>query len=319
VLRQCLDSVIAQDCDFSFEIIVHDDASSDDSLAILAQHYPDVTVIAGYPNAGFCIANNRMAERARGEYLLLLNNDAWLAPDALRNLADHARGQQEPGILGLAQYDATSGELVDVGSMLDPFYNPIPNVDANTLDVGHIIGACMWVPRPLWGTLGGFPPWFHTLAEDLYLSCRARLAGYSVQALTTSRFYHLIGHTLGGGKTSARVATTYKRRQLTERNKCFVAAVCTPQPAFPVLFGLHLFALIMEGLLFSLVKWDRRPLSEIYWPALAGVWRERTRLHAERKAAQAGRRIGCLRYFSPFTPLPFKLTVFLRRGIPELR
>ena len=88
LLPDCLDSVLAQDTDAVIEIIVHDDASGDGSLALLCSHYPQVHVIAASENAGFCIGNNRMVAHANGEFVLLLNNDAALAPDAIRTLLD---------------------------------------------------------------------------------------------------------------------------------------------------------------------------------------------------------------------------------------
>ena len=41
-----------------------------------------------------------------------------------------------------------------------------------------VIGACLWIQKGLWEELGGFPEWFGSIAEDMYLCCRARLAGY---------------------------------------------------------------------------------------------------------------------------------------------
>jgi GT2 family glycosyltransferase len=98
---------------------------------------------------GFCISNNRMVERAEGKYVVLLNNDAWLEPDALRVLAEYAASQQRQGILGLEQFDARNGKFVDKGSRLDPFFNATPNMDRSRTQVAQVIGACMWIPRDL--------------------------------------------------------------------------------------------------------------------------------------------------------------------------
>src|SRR3954462_7997396 len=86
LIDACLQSVLAQDCKFPVEIIIHDDASKDDSVAHIRTHYPDVILIESSENVGFCVSNNRMAAVAHGTYLLLLNNDAELFPDALRIL-----------------------------------------------------------------------------------------------------------------------------------------------------------------------------------------------------------------------------------------
>jgi GT2 family glycosyltransferase len=88
-----------------------------------------------------------MAAEASGKYLLLLNNDAALYPDALKSLLAAASRLARPAILGLPQYDAVSGKLVDMGSFFDPFLNPIPNLQPTSKDVGMVIGACLWIPK----------------------------------------------------------------------------------------------------------------------------------------------------------------------------
>ena len=137
MLAECMDSVLAQTPGVPIEIIVHDDASTDDSVTFLREHYPQVEILASADNVGFCIGNNRMVAQARGEYVLLLNNDATLQPGALQLLLREAGGG--PCILTLPQYDLASGTLVDRGCLLDPFYNPVPNLDASRRDVAMTI------------------------------------------------------------------------------------------------------------------------------------------------------------------------------------
>lgn len=212
-LSACLDSVLNQDCCFSVEIIVHDDASCDESVTFIRQHYPQVVLIESRENVGFCVANNRMAAAARGDFLLLLNNDAALWPDALATLLSAARALERPAIVGLPQYEWETGELLDIGSRLDPFLNPIPNLDRERGEVGMVMGACLWLPSTLWKELGGFPEWFGSIAEDLYLYCRARLAGFPVRTLGASGYRHHVGASFGGGKVAAdRLATTFRHR-----------------------------------------------------------------------------------------------------------
>ena len=159
LLADCIASIRAQQTDACIEIIVHDDASSDASVEILINDYPDVELLASKMNVGFCVANNRMANIARGKYILLLNNDAALYPDAIQALLQQARTIGEQAILTLPQYDWESGTLVDYGCQLDPFYNPVPNKAPDKPEVAMTIGACMFLPRNLWRKLGGFPPW----------------------------------------------------------------------------------------------------------------------------------------------------------------
>lgn len=320
LLADCLDSLLAQDCDFPFEILVHDDASTDASLSLLRERYPQVEVIASPANAGFCIANNRLAERARGDYLLLLNNDAALAPDALSTLLSHAQDQQPAGILTLPQYDWESGELVDRGCLLDPFYNPIPNLNPKRRDVAMTIGACLWIPRRLWQELGGFPEWFESIAEDMYLCCRARLAGYPVQVAGSSSYRHRQGKSFGGNRAnSGRLASTYRRRRLSERNKTFVLAICTPAPWMWPLLALHLIVLAAEGAALALIRHDPRVWGEVYQCTYRSLLQECDRLTHCRNAVQKTRRPDAPIYRTGFAPLPRKLQLLFKYGLPTLR
>lgn len=321
VIDDCVRSVLAQEGGIAVEILVHDDASGDGSAAHIRARYPDVKLLESSSNVGFCVANNRMVAEARGKYLLLLNNDAALEPDALASLLAEADRLGRPAILGLPQYDAASGELIDIGSLFDPFLNPVPNLDAQLNDVGMIIGACLWLPRTLWDELGGFPEWFHTLAEDMWLCARARLAGYPVRAIGTSGFRHRVGHSLGGGKVTAdkRLVTSRRRRALSERNKSFVMAVTYPSPLFQVLFPLHLVLLVLEGAVLALAKRDLQLLRGIYLACLRSLWQERTRLIRLRHEIQAGRVVGLRPFWSAFQMAPYKLQMLLRHGMPHLK
>lgn len=320
VIDACLRSVLEQDCEFAVEIIMHDDASTDDSVAHVQRNYPGVIIIESADNVGFCIANNRMASAARGEFLLLLNNDASLFPDALRQLHGHAERCGKPAILGLPQYDDATGNLIDIGSVFDLFLNPMPNLDRDRNDVGMVIGACMWIPTRLWNDVGGFPAWFHTLAEDMYFCCVARLWGYAVTALPHSGFRHRVGYSLGGGKVeqTGKLRTSRRRRTLSERNKTFVMALTYPGPTLLLLLPLHLLMLMVEGAVVSAIKRDARLWTDVYVACFKSVVRERHRLHDERRRIQARRAGPLCDFFSAFFWFPHKLRMLLRHGFPEV-
>ncbi len=320
VIDDCLQSIITQAGELAVEIIIHDDASSDRSVTHIRKHYPEVKLIESKKNVGFCIANNRMAETSHGEYLLLLNNDAALYSDALVTLHQAALEIGKPAILSLPQYDFDNGEMLDRGSLLDPFLNPTPNKNPQRGDVGMVMGACLWVPRSLWNELGGFPEWFGSIGEDLYLCCRARLAGYPVQAQNKSGYKHRIGTSFGGGKVSnGQLSTTRSRRALSERNKTFVMFICYPWPLALLLFCPHLMLLHIEGLTLSLVKRDLNIWREIYSPLFANLWRERYRLWSMRKEVQQQRRMTLACWLKPFRWLPWKIEMAIKHGVPEVR
>jgi len=319
MLAECLDSVLEQTSGVPIEIIVHDDASTDESVAFLRERYPQVEILASADNVGFCVGNNRMVAHARGEYVLLLNNDAALFSDALASLLAAARNQGQAGILTLPQYDWQSGELVDRGCLLDPFYNPVPSLDSSRHDVAYVIGACMFLPRALWNELGGFPEWLGSLAEDMYLCCLARLRRSPVGVVHHSGYKHRQGASFGGNRADASgLHTTYRRRALSERNKTAVMLVCTPTLLVWPLLALHSALLAIEGALLALLKRDARIWSEIYGHAIGYVFHHFGELRARRRDVQGSRQVRPRMYWRGFTWRPRKLDLLRRHGLPVL-
>ena len=319
VIDDCIRSVLMQQGAIQVEILVHDDASTDGSVAHIRQHFPDVVLITSDANVGFCVANNRMVARARGQFVLLLNNDAALYPDALQALQLEASRLVQPAILTLPQYDTTTGVLVDRGCLLDPFYNPVPNLNPNRADVAMVIGACLWIPKDLWDELEGFPEWFGSIAEDMYLCCRARLAGYFVRVLPISGYRHWQGKSFGGNRVVGnRLTTTFRRRALSERNKTFVMVLTCPLPSLPILLPIHLLTLLTEGVLLSVLRFDLAYLAHIYLPVFGALWRQRTGLRTGRRDVMANGRFRGVSYFKVFDWLPYKLRMLMRHGLPEV-
>lgn len=320
VIDDCIASVLAQDCGLQVEIIVHDDASTDGSVQHIRVAYPHAVLIESNDNVGFCVANNRMVERATGKFVLFLNNDAALYPDALATLYKAAQSVGQPAILSLPQYSFDTGELLDIGSLVDPFLNPVPNRNPERSEVAMVMGACLWIPKSLWQELGGFPEWFNSIGEDLYLCCRARLAGYPVRALGISGYRHRVGGSFGGGKVQqGRLSTTYRRRALSERNKTFVMLICQPVLLLAVLLPLHIVLIHLEGLLLSAIQRDSALWREIYAPLLFRLWGDRDKLLTERSRVQSGRKITLVDWLMPFQWRPWKLQMLLRHGLPEVK
>lgn len=317
VLERCLRSIAAQECDFDYEIIVHDDCSTDSSVAYVREHHPDVRLIESDANVGFCVSNTRMANAARGEYLLLLNNDTELFPDALRTLLASARNSRQAAILGLPQYDMATGQLVDRGLLLDPFLNPLPNLDTGRQDVAMIIGACMWLPRTLWDELGGFPEWFESLAEDMLLCCLARLRRVPVRIVHDSGFRHRIGHSLGGGKiVDHGLRTRASRRRLSERNKTYVMLAAFPTALLLAMAPVHLVTLILEMLAVSVLTRSFATGRYIYGPAVCALVQPPRAVKRLRRRAQSARSVSIRKFLEPHTVFPHKLRMVLRHGLP---
>jgi GT2 family glycosyltransferase len=319
-IEQCIRSVLAQERDYEIEIIVHDDASTDESLQIIRAQFPQVEVLASKENVGFCISNNRMVAHSRGEYVLLLNNDAVLRPGSIKAFGDYAATQSTQGILGLPQYTLYDGSLVDRGYEFDLFMNPIPVFAEGPTEVSTVTGACLWIPRKVWNEIGGFPNWFESVAEDIYLCHAVRLLGYPVIVLATPGFDHWIGRNLGGGKiVSEGLVSTTRRRTLSERNKTWVMMICYPLPLLLLILPIHFGLLAIEAmaLLATGAGWNK--VKNIYLSLPSSLTTGLGQVMQARRNIQRNRQIPFTKYLRRLHLLPWKLVMLLRHGMPKLK
>jgi GT2 family glycosyltransferase len=319
-IGQCIESVLNQDVDLPLEIIIHDDASTDNSVSFIKTNFPQVVLLESKENKGFCISNNRMVEIAKGENILLLNNDAALHQDALRTLQE-ALEKYGDGVYGLPQYNMKTGELIDIGSFFDPFLNPVPNKNRGNENVGMIIGACLFLPKALWEHLGGFPPWFGSLAEDMYICCLARLWGFPVKAIPSSGFDHWVGRSLGGGKVTIkrRLSTTLRRRASSEKNKTFVMFITYPTIFLWIILPIHISFLSFEGLFLTFYKSNTTIWKEVYWNLFLEFLKKRSLLKMVRQQVQAKRKLPFRHFLTTFVYVPHKFNMLLKYGIPHIR
>ena len=321
IIGECIDSVRAQTSALNVQIIVHDDASEDDSVALIKSAYPDVKLIVSDSNVGYCVANNRMVNAADGDWVLLLNNDACLFEDAVETICRLQSERPDAGVIGLRQFDLETGAIVDTGCGLDIFHNPVPLVGPRKSDdVAMIIGACLAVSKSVWETAGGFPEWFHAIAEDMYLCCATRLVGLKVTVPATSGYLHRQGVSYGGNRPDqGRLKTTTRRRYFSERNKLSVLITTFPTiMMWPLLF-LHCATLIAEGGLLSVLKRSPAIFRSIYAAAVYWQWKRRAVLLKTRKRLMRRGHVGLLEYLSAFSWRIRKLDMLWRFGVPEIR
>lgn len=317
-LSECVESIKKQTFNkYPLEIIVHDDGSTDDSVVWIRKNYPEIRLLISETNVGFCESNNRMVDVARGRYILLLNNDAALFNNAIELLYNRSAMQEKQGILTLPQYNRGTSENIDHGNDLDLFLNPVPRSRWTDSNVSTVHGACLWMPKSLWKEMGGFPNWFESVGEDLYLCIYSKCLGYPVEIVRGSGFWHWVGSSFGGGKVQkGKLKSTYKRRYLSERNKSYVMILFYPNVVFLVL-PLHLILLGLEGFVLSVLSRNTRIFNEVYGKAVCNIVSRLPYLLRKRREIRSGVKLRSLS-LTPLLRRPRKLDMLVKFGLPEV-
>lgn len=96
----CLESVYRQTQGISFEVIVVDNASSDDSVAMIKRKYPQVILYENDTNCGFAAANNQGMAIAKGRFVLLLNSDTVVLDNAIEKTIRFADRRPDAAVIG---------------------------------------------------------------------------------------------------------------------------------------------------------------------------------------------------------------------------
>lgn len=224
-LPRCLDSIAVQTYP-DVEMIVMDNGSADGSGDYIREHYPAVVLVESRRNLGVPTGNNMAARRATGEYLFLINSDAWLTtPDVISRLVQTSERMPSAAIIGcyILNLDGTMqdiGEKIDAlgfpGGIVPPSGQQPDVID----DVFYVCGCANFMRAALFWQLGAFDSRYFWSHEDVDLAWRARLYGYSV--LTDMRA--VVGHVGGGSMVGGapgkepRYRTTATRIYYRERS-----------------------------------------------------------------------------------------------------
>ncbi len=209
---ECLASVFEETRETTFEVLVVDNASSDGSARAVEEHFPHVRLFAQTKNLGFGAGVNLAADRARGEYLLLLNPDTRILDQAIDRLVAFARENPDAGIYGgLTQYaDGTINasscwnrptlwsslcQGLGLTALLgdSALFNPEPvRLDGGSgpIRVDIVSGGFLLIRRNLWDALSGFDPVFFMYGEDFDLALRAGKLGAKPIITRDARIIH---------------------------------------------------------------------------------------------------------------------------------
>lgn len=229
LLANCLDSILSSPISIvdaqtnlsAIEIIVVDSHSSDHTVTMLRERYPQVKLVEQNENIGFTRANNIGLGETQGRYILLLNPDTNVLDNALMCMMEYLDHNPDVGIVGphtlnedgstqstrrrfptfwIGLFESTWLQRFAPKSLLDHYYvtEGIPS-DA-TLDVDWVQGSAMMVRREVYEQIGGLDEGYFMYSEELDWCKRAKQVGWRVVFLGDAKIVHY------GGKSSEQAA-----------------------------------------------------------------------------------------------------------------
>jgi GT2 family glycosyltransferase len=251
------------------QIIVVDNASTDDTAAALPREFPEVIYLRSERNLGFAGANNLGARSANSEFLLLLNSDARLQPDSLRLAMDWMRAQPDCGIAGaqllnpdgsrqnsIANFPSLATELLNKSLLRRLFPKRFPGKEQHfeqPTEVESVIGAFMLVRESVWRAIGGMDEGYFFFFEETDFCLQARQRGWRIFHLPQVKVWHEQGKSAGQVHVPARVEYWRSRYLYFSRHHSPVA-----RAVLRLGLGARLFAnWISSGLLRVLVRSNR--------------------------------------------------------------
>jgi len=211
-LEACLASLTATPPAVPHDIIVVDNASSDDSVATVRHFFPQVEIIAQERNAGFAAANNAGIRATPGDLVLLLNNDTIVPPGSIDALVKALLAHPDAAVAGPRIIDANGTPELSFGRMISPFIEvrqkllmalherQVPAVsrwvDRETRReqyVDWVTGACLLVHRKDAEEAGLLDERFFIYTEDVDFCAAIRALGRRVLFTPAADVVHLRG------------------------------------------------------------------------------------------------------------------------------
>ncbi len=208
-------AVMAAGSPVPYEILIIDNASSAAERTILERADLPIRIVSLSTNRGFGEANNIGAEAARGEHLLFLNNDAFLAPRSIPKLLETLHGFEDCGAAGPV-FRYPNGLLQEAGGFIEHNGSSVQRGKGSQFDpaslpptdvVDYISGACLLMKRSTFMTIGGFHPNYDVAyCEDMDL-CLRLLQHRKLSVLARDAVcFHIEGNTTGSSDLKRDIA-----------------------------------------------------------------------------------------------------------------
>ena len=203
----CLKSLLENTNGVPYEIIVIDNASTDETVEVLPR-INGIKVIRNRENEGFIEACNKGSKKSKGRYLLFLNNDTQVTQGWLKSVTDLAESEEKIGAVG-AKLVYSDGKLQEAGGIVwnDPVnlawnygrYDDPNKWEYNYVkEVDYCSGACLLVKKDIFKRVGLFDKQYApAYCEDTDMAFSIRNLGYKVMYQPKAEIIHFEGTTAG--------------------------------------------------------------------------------------------------------------------------
>lgn len=282
-LEKCLRSLSVQTYK-DFEIIFVDNASEDDSLKFVERNYPNVVIIKSEKNLGFAGGNNLGFKYAKGEYILLLNNDTWVEKTFLNKMIlfyeSHAYDIIAPLELGYDKKSVKKEYFLTIDIFGHPF---LLEKKMKIQDPFYLSGVCLFFSKKLYKNSQGLDKDFFMYFEETDWFWRLNLMKKKIFQMTDVFVYHA-----GAGSTGLGI----KYKSFLWRNQNALQMLIKNYAWYNLLWTLPIYIIqnILEIIAFLIVLKPR-----IAWSYIEGWWfnvRYLPRTLEKRRIVQRERLVG---------------------------
>jgi hypothetical protein len=196
------------------DVYVVDNASTDESVRYVREHFPNVKIIVHSTNLGFAAGYDRALERIKADYVVLLNNDTEvLSQDWVQSLVKVAAADPKIAAVGCKMVSMGQPDRLDsVGGMGIPFWRGFVDIGREERDEGQydtefepfsFCGGAALLRKAVFEQAGGFDEKFFMYSEDVDLSWRFRLLGYRVGFAPEAKVAHFFSGSTGTKSVNA--------------------------------------------------------------------------------------------------------------------
>ena len=228
-IKQCLDSLNIQNC--LLEVIVVDNASDDGSQDYIKKCYPSLKLIENTENLGFAAAVNQGIKASNTDYVFLMNNDVVLERDCIHNLLECIKGDEKifAASSKMLQYhdktviDDAGDEYTIMGWTKKVGNGKSADKFQDKREIFSVCAGAAIYRRKIFDIIGLFDENFFAYMEDVDISYRARIYGYTCIYCPKAVVYH-VGSATSGSKYNA------FKISLAARNNVYVPYKNMPMP-----------------------------------------------------------------------------------------